>query len=148
MNIILLKDFSALGKTGEIVAVKDGYARNYLIPEGIAAIADKSAMKVVETKKRQVEAQLVKERRAAEKIADSLSKVSLTVKMTAGEEDKIFGSVTSQNIIDLLKEKGVDIDKRKIHLEEPIKALGVYQVPIKLSADVTAKVKLFVIKEE
>jgi len=148
MNIILQKDHSGLGKTGDMITVKDGYARNFLIPTCIALLADKSAMKIVEAKKQQVEIQATKEKRVAEKIAESLSKISLTVKMPAGEEDKLFGTVTSQNIADLLKEKSIDIDKRKIHLEEPIKSLGVYQIPIKLHTDVTAKIKLFVIKEE
>ena len=148
MKIILQKDFPSLGKAGEMITVKDGYARNFLIPQGFAFRADKSTLKVMADRKRVAEMRSGKQKRAAEKVAGSLAKISITAKMQAGEEDKLFGSVTSQDIVDLLKEKEIEIDRRKIQLDEPIKALGVYQVPIKLQAEVTAKIKLFVIKED
>ncbi len=148
MKIILLKDFPNLGSAGETVTVKDGYARNYLIPEGIAMRADKSAMKILSERKRIEELRASKDRRNAEKLAQKISKVSITAKMQSGEEDKLFGSVTSQDIVDLMKEKGVEIERRKIQLDEPIKNLGVYQIPVKIHPEVTAKVKLFVIKED
>jgi large subunit ribosomal protein L9 len=147
MNIVLQKDVPALGNAGQIITVKDGFARNYLIPQGLAMKADKSALKMIEEKKR---TQLLREEkvvRDAKKFAEELSKVSLTVKVQAGEEDKLFGSVTSQDITDLLKEKGIEIDRRKIMLEEPIKALGAYQIPIKLHSAVIVNIKLWVIKE-
>jgi large subunit ribosomal protein L9 len=147
MNIILQKDFAKLGSTGDMVTVKDGYARNFLIPQGIAIIADKSAEKLLAERKKVEELRRTKEKRNAEKLAELLAKISLTAKVQAGEEDRLFGAVTSQDIYDLIKEKGFDIDRRKIHLEEPIKTLGVYQIPLKLHPEVTVTVKLWVIKE-
>jgi len=148
MEIILQKDYADLGSAGDLVTVKDGYARNFLIPQGFALRADKSALKVMADKKRVLDMRFGKQKRAAEKLAESLAKVSITAKMQAGEEDKLFGSVTSQDIVDLLKEKEIDIDRRKIQLDEPVKSLGVFQIPVKLHPEVIAKIKLFVIKED
>lgn len=148
MKIILQKDYSGLGSSGDMITVKDGYARNFLIPQGIALRADKSALKIMTDRKRIQDMRSGKQRRAAEKLAESLGKVSITAKMQAGEEDKLFGSVTSQDIADLLKEKEIDIDRRKIQLDEPVKSLGVFQIPVKLHPEVIAKIKLFVIKED
>lgn len=147
MKIILKSDYSRLGAAGNIVSVKDGYARNYLIPRGIAVIADKSNLKVLKEEKRVADLRINKEKRAAERVAGKFSKVSLTAKVTVGEEDKLFGAVTSQDIANLLKEKGFDIDRRKIELTEPIKELGVFQIPLKLHPEVVARVKLWVIKK-
>lgn len=146
MKIILRKDFEGLGKAGEMVTVKDGYARNFLIPQGIALKADSGAVKQLEAEKRMEELRKSKSKKAAEQLAAELAKVSCTATVTVGEEDKIFGSVTSQHIADLLKEKGYDIDKKKIKLDEPIKALGIYDVPIKLHPEVETKIKLWVVK--
>ena len=148
MKIILQKDFNNLGSSGDLITVKDGYARNFLIPQGIALRADKSALKIMADRKRIQEMRSGKQKRAAEKLAESLGKVSITAKMQAGEEDKLFGSVTSQDIVELLKEKEIDIDRRKIQLDEPVKSLGVFQIPVKLHTEVIAKIKLFVIKED
>lgn len=148
MNIILQKNHPVLGSVGDLIAVKDGYARNFLIPQGIAVRADKSARKAMEERKKIDNLRFTKEKRGAERLAEQISKVSITAKMQAGEEDKLFGSVTTQDIVDLVKQKGIEIDRRKIQLNEPIKSLGVYQIPIKLHTDVFAKVKLFVIKED
>jgi large subunit ribosomal protein L9 len=146
MKILLKEDLDKVGKAGQIVNVKDGYGRNYLIPQGLGVLATRSAIKMVEDeialKLRKAEAA----KRAAEKLAGRLSNVSITASVVVGEEDKLFGSVTSQNIADLLKEKGFEIDRHTIILEEPIKALGVYLIPIKLHQDVKAEVKLWVIK--
>ncbi len=146
MKVILRTDQENLGKAGEIVDVKNGYARNYLIPKGIVLKADKGNIQKLEAEKRQKELQLNKDRKAAELLAEELSKVSCTATMNVGEEDKVFGSVTTQTISDLLKEKGYDIEKRKILLEEPIKALGIYSVPIKLHPEVETKIKVWVVK--
>ena len=146
MKIILQKDFSALGLTRDILIVKDGYARNYLIPQGIAVKADKSALKVLAENKRVVKFHRSKERRSAEKLAEQLSKIILIAKVQTGEEDKLFGAVTSQDIAELLKKKGIEIDRRKIELGEPIKALGKYRIPIELHQDVTVNVKLNIVK--
>jgi len=146
MRVILKSDYKKLGTSGRVVAVKDGYARNFLIPRGIAVPADKSALKTLAEENRVGDLRKNKEKRTAQKIADQLAKVSLTAKVKVGEEDKLFGSVTTQDIADLFKEKGFDFDKRKIELTDPIKELGVYQVNVKLHSDVNVKVKLWVIK--
>ncbi len=147
MKVILKKDLESIGKLGEIVEVKDGYARNYLIPQGIALKADKKNIKLLETETRQMELRLNKDKKSAEKLAEQLNKISCTAAVTVGEEDKVFGSVTTQDISDLLKDKGFDIDRKKILLDESIKALGIYTIPIKLHTEVEAKIKLWVVKE-
>lgn len=147
MKIILSQDIDALGKTGEVVSVKGGYARNYLIPRGMAVVATDRNMRVLEQEIQTRQRQLDKDRRVAEVLAEELSKVSLTAAVAVGEEDRIFGSVTSQDVAELLKEKGHDIDKKKILLTEPIKALGIYTVDIKLHPEVTANVRVWVVKE-
>lgn len=146
MRVILKSDYKNLGTSGRVVIVKDGYARNYLIPRGIAVPADKSALKTLAEENRVADLRKNKDKRTAQKFADQLAKVSLTARVKVGEEDKIFGSVTTQDIAELLKEKGFDFDRRKIELTEPIKELGVYQVNVKLHSDVNVKVKLWVIK--
>ena len=147
MKVILKKDFESAGKEGDIVVVKDGYARNFLIPKGIALKADKSNIKLLEAEKQKAEKKLNKDKKVAENLAEELSGVSCTAAVTVGEEDKVFGSVTTQIIAELLKDKGFEIDRKKIQLDEPIKALGIYTIPIKLYADVEAKIKLWVVKE-
>jgi len=147
MKVILTKDFEQLGKLGQTVEVKRGYARNYLIPQGIAALAtDKNLNRLKEEQRRQSVKQ-ERDKHAAAKLAEELQKVSCTASVQVGEEDRVFGSITSHDIVDLLKDKGFDIDKKKILLDEPIKALGIYDVPIKLHADVEAKIKLWVVKK-
>lgn len=147
MEIILRQDYEQLGKTGEIVTVKDGFARNYLIPKGIAYVATKVNKKRLENELQMQNWRKEKEKRAAEELAKKLETVSCTIPVQVGEEDKLFGSVTSQNIADALASLGYEVDKRKIQLEEPIKSLGIYSVPIKLHTDVTATVKVWVVKE-
>lgn len=147
MKVILRQNHETLGKLGEIVDVKPGYARNYLIPKNIALQATPQNMKVFEQQKKRQEIQQLKDQKDAQALADKLQSVSLTATVAVGEEDKVFGAVTSQNIAELLSAKGFDIDRRKIHLPDPIKALGVYEVPIKLHSNVEATVKLWVVKE-
>lgn len=147
MKIILRQDFETLGKIGEIINVKDGYARNYLIPQKIAVLATAKNMKVFEQEKKLSVFRQEKDKHTAETLAEELQKISITAAVAVGEEDKVFGSVTAQNIADLLAEKGYNIDKRKIILPESIKALGVYTVPIKLHTEVEAKVRIWVVKE-
>ncbi|OGC05594.1 50S ribosomal protein L9 [candidate division KSB1 bacterium RBG_16_48_16] len=147
MNIILKEDIDTLGKKGDIVQVKRGYARNYLIPKGIAIEANSSSLKSYEEEKRLEQTRLLKTRKLADSFAEKLSKVSLTATVQVGEEDKVFGSVTNQNIADLLNEQGFEIDRKKIILAEPLKALGVYEVPVKLHPDVEAKIKVWVVRE-
>lgn len=147
MKIILREKVPSLGAKGDVVNVAAGYARNFLIPRKLAFQATPSNLKVYEEEQRLKLIRANKEKRLAEKIALELEKVSCTAPVAVGEEDRVFGSVTAQTIADLLKEKGFDIDKRKVELEEPLKALGVYTVAIKLHAEVEAKVKVWVVKE-
>ena len=147
MKVILRQDYEQLGKLGEMVDVKDGYARNFLFPRNIAYVATPSALRTLEEEKKQASRRVEKEKTSSEKLAGELEKVSLTIQMKVGEDDKLFGSVTSQMIADGLKEKGVTIDKRQIELEEPIKALGIYDVNVKLPGSVTGKVKVWVVRE-
>jgi len=147
MKVILREEVSSLGIKGDVVNVTPGYARNYLVPRQLAFEATPSNLKVYEEEQRQKSVRANKEKRTAEKMALELEKVSCTAPVAVGEEDRVFGSVTTQTIADLLKEKGFDIDKRKIELEEPLKALGVYTVLIKVYQNVEAKVKVWVVKE-
>lgn len=147
MKIILRENVEKLGESGEVVDVKPGYFRNYLNPMGMAMRATDSNLKVYQEERRQREIRDNKAKFEAEKLAQKISNVSLNAPVQVGEEDKVFGSVTSQDIERLLKEEGYDIDKRDILLEEPIKALGIYTVPVKLHKDVTGEVKVWVIKE-
>ncbi|HQF43139.1 MAG TPA: 50S ribosomal protein L9 [Ignavibacteriaceae bacterium] len=147
MKVILRQDFENLGKIGEIVDVKGGYARNFLFPRGIAYAALKGNIKALEEEKKTVEKRYQQELKAAEELAAKLEPVSITIPVQVGEEDKIFGTVTTQMIADALTEKGHNIDKRKIEIEEPIKALGIYGVSLKLHPNVSAKIKVWVVRE-
>jgi len=147
MKIILRQDYNTLGKIGDVVTVKDGYARNFLIPKRIAILATSKNMKLLEEERKLSEQHQNKDKRKAEAMAEELGKTSITAAVSVGEEDRVFGSVTAQTIADLLKEKGYDIDRRKIQLDEPIKALGIYTITIKLHGDVEAKVRIWVVKE-
>ena len=147
MKLILRQDFPQLGHVGDVVDVKDGYARNYLIPRNIAFEATASSIRQLEEEKKQHERHLEKEKHSSEKLAAELEKVSITIQMKVGEEDKLFGSVTSQMIADSLKEKGLTIDKRLIDIEDSIKALGIYTVDVKLPGGVVGKVKVWVVRE-
>jgi large subunit ribosomal protein L9 len=147
MKVILRQDFETLGKIGQVVDVKDGYARNYLFPRGIAYAALKGNVKALDEEKKNVEKKNLQELKAAEVLASELETVSVTIPVQVGEEDKIFGTVTTQMIADALKEKGHDIDKRKIEIEEPIKSLGIYGVSLKLHPSVSAKIKVWVVRE-
>jgi len=147
MKILLREDYKGLGDAGEVVKVKDGFARNFLIPKGIAFIATEQNKKRYENDLKQQSWKQERDKIQAEELSKTLENVSCTISVQVGEEDKLFGSVTSQNIADSLEEQGHKIDKRKILLEEPIKALGIYSVPIKLHAEVEASVKVWVVKE-
>ena len=147
MKVILLRDVESLGSAGEVVQVKSGFARNFLIPQRQALVASDTNVAQFESKRKEHAAVSERERRAAEAIAKQLEADSLTAQVRVGEEDRLFGSVTLQNIADLLAEKDYDIDRRAIQLEEPIRALGVYTIEVRLHSDVTANVKLWVVKE-
>ena len=146
MKLILIKDVDNLGQIGDIVNVKEGYARNYLIPKQLVLEATEANKTVVEKEKIKVEQQKAESRKEAENLAQQLEKLSLTAPVQVGENDKLYGSVTAQDISDLLKKEGFDIDKRKIELPTPIKALGIYSVKIKLDTEVNATMKVWVVK--
>jgi large subunit ribosomal protein L9 len=147
MKVILRQTIETLGAMGEIVSVKDGYARNYLLPRGLAYLANVGNMKVLDEEKRVLQIRENKELKDAEQIAAALEKhdSGITIQMHVGEEDKIFGTVTKEMIAEKLAEKGFAIDRRKIEIDEPIKVLGVYTVNIKLHTNVTGKVKVWVV---
>jgi len=147
MKVILRKDIEQLGKVGQLVDVKDGYALNYLIPRGFAYVAVKGNVKAIVEEKKILEKRNLQELKNAQHLAADLEKISVTIPVQVGEEDKIFGTVTSQMIADSLLEKGYEIDKRKIELEETIKTLGIYTANIKLHQNVTAKIKVWVVRE-
>nr|MBN2276924.1 50S ribosomal protein L9 [candidate division Zixibacteria bacterium] len=147
MKVILRQDIPDLGKVGQMIKVKSGYGRNYLIPRNLAIPATKGNLKAIDEVEKQNQIRLRKKMREAEKMKVNLEKLSLTSEVLVGEEDKIFGSVTSQNIVDLLQHEGISIEKRHVLLEEPIKSLGVYTVPIKVEKDIVANVKLWVIRK-
>ena len=147
MKVILRKDFESLGNIGDVVDVKNGYARNFLIPRKIAYTTLGGNLKALEDEKKSLARQSEKEFQSAEKESAELEKVSVTIPVQVGEEDKIFGSVTTQMIADALVEKGFELDKRKIEIEEPIKTLGIYNVNVKLHPKVTASIKVWVVRE-
>ena len=147
MKIILRKNYDQLGKIGDLVEVKDGFARNFLLPRQIAYIATKGNTRALEEEKLQVVKKEAKELEAAKLLATELEKISITIPVKVGEEDKLFGSVTNQMIADAIKEKGYEFDKRKIELDEPIKALGIYDVTVKLHHEVSTVVKTWVVRE-
>ncbi|HVU50661.1 MAG TPA: 50S ribosomal protein L9 [Polyangia bacterium] len=148
MQVILRDDLDNLGKSGEVVNVKPGYARNYLLPRGLAIKATASDVKRVEHEKRVIAARTAKLAKEAQAEADKLSAVSVSIARAVGEEDKLYGSVTSRDIAEALAEKNVKIDSKKIHLEEPIKTLGMTEVQVKLGRGVNAAIKVWVVKKE
>lgn len=147
MKIILTEDIEKLGGVGDVVTVKDGYARNFLIPRGLAKMATSSNLKIIEEEKKRLLRLKEKEKEEAEKLAKEISNTSCTVSVRAGQDDKLFGAVTAEAIARACEEGDIKIDKHKIQLEQPIKKLGVYQVPVKLHPEVTATLKLWVVKE-
>lgn len=147
MKLILTETVDNLGEAGEVVKVTDGYGRNYLLPQRKAILATSGHLKMLQGRLKQQVAKDSKTQQDAVAFAGQLESVSFTAVVQVGEEDRMFGSVTAQAIGDLLQEKGFDVDRRKILLEEPIKALGIYTVPIQIHPKVTANVKVWVVKE-
>ena len=147
MEVILRQAVDNLGHPGDIVTVSPGYARNYLIPRGIAYLATDGNKKRISQEKARLEAAESERRGTAEELAKKLEEVSITFAARVGEEGKLFGSVTTADIAQQLEAQGYHIEKRQIDLHEPIKALGVYRVPIRLHADVKPEIKVWVIKQ-
>ena len=146
MDIILLKDYDGLGESGDVVAVKPGFARNKLIPEGIALRASKRNMAIAEERKMVNKNRQKREEASNEAILKKLSKTEITIEAQVGDEDKMFGSVTALDIHKSLAEKGVVVDRNTILLDEPIKALGIYHVPVRVAPELTGDIKIYVIK--
>jgi large subunit ribosomal protein L9 len=150
IKLILRKDVENLGGAGDVVTVKQGFARNYLLPRGDAFEATAANVRRLEEEQRRGEARAKRDYLEARRRASQLEAISLTFKANAGEESKLFGSITSGDIADQLKAQSLDfeIERRQIMLDEPIKALGVYSVPIRLHADVKPEIKVWVIKQD
>jgi large subunit ribosomal protein L9 len=144
MKLLLKEDVDGLGFCGEEVEVKDGYGRNFLIPKGKALLATPNNLKAFNHQKRIVQAKVKKVTGIAQEVADKISAVTIQIKKKMGDGGKMFGAVTAQEISDLLKAKGIDIDRRKIQIQEPIKKAGEYSIPAKLHPEVTAEIKLTV----
>jgi large subunit ribosomal protein L9 len=147
MEIILLEDIPSLGKVGDLVKVSDGYGRNYLIPNKLAIKATPKSRKRLEHEKRLAQDKIDKVKRDVEKLAKRIEEFSCTISKPVGESGKLFGSVTSKEIEEHLNESGFQIERKNIELEEPIRNLGVYTVPIRIHPEVTANLKLWVVKE-
>lgn len=147
MKVILRADVEKLGKRGDVVKVANGYARNYLLPKGLALQETPENLKIIEEHKILLAVKQVKEKAEAEDIADKLKQVSLTIVKKVGENEVLYGSVTTLEIAELLKKEGIDIDRRKIEMVDSIKTTGIFNVPIKIHAEVTAEIKVWVVKE-
>ncbi len=147
MDVILRQAIENLGNPGDVVTVKPGYARNFLLPRGLAYEATPGNLKRIAVERQRLEAAENNRRDAARELAKRIEEVSLTFSARVGEEGKLFGSVTAADIAQQLEAQGFSIEKRQIDLHEPIKALGVYRVPIRLHADVRPEIKVWVIKQ-
>ena len=148
MKLLLKEDVDGLGFCGDEVEVKDGYGRNFLIPKGKALLATPNNLKAFNHQKRIVQSKVKKVTEIAQGVADEISKVPIQIKKKIGDGGKMFGSVTAQEISDLLKTKGVDLDRRKIQIQEPIKKAGEYTIPVRLHPNVTTEIKLTVEGEQ
>lgn len=150
VKLILRQPVEKLGDAGDVVTVRAGYARNYLLPRGFAYEATPGNIRQLEEERRRAEERARRDYLEARRRAKALEGISLTFHARAGEESKLFGSITSGDIADRLKEQGLDfeVDRRQIELEEPIKTLGVFSVPIRLHADVQPEIKVWVVKQE
>jgi large subunit ribosomal protein L9 len=147
VEIILREDVQHLGKAGEVVKVRDGYARNYLLPQGLAYAATEGNKKRIVFEAERVSKQRAGERQAAEVAAQALANVELVFKMKVGEEDKLYGSVTASDVQRLLEERGIHVDKRKVDLAEPLRALGEYRVGLRIHPDVRPEILVRVVAE-
>ena len=146
MKVILLNDVENLGLAGDIVVVKPGYARNRLIPQGLALRASNKNVAVASERKKVANVKLERENFALQSLAKKLSNVEITIEVNVGEEEKMFGSIGNLDVHKELTSKGFDLDKNQIIIDEPIKALGIYHAKVKIAKDITSDVKLYVIK--
>ena len=147
MDVILLDNISNLGNVGDIIKVKPGYARNFLFPKGLAVRSSKRNIALANERKNTIQAQINREKEANEKLISSLKNIELSIEVEVGEEDRLFGSVTNLDVHKALSEKGINIDKQNINLENPIKSLGVYDIPVKVASSMVQEIKVYVIKK-
>ncbi len=147
MKVILRSDVENLGRLGDLVQVKPGYGRNYLLPQGFAMLATPANLKVFELERKKLQVKVEALRSTAASLADKIANASISIAMRVGENDKLYGSVTSVMIADALAEKGIDLDRRRILLDAPIRQLGDYEVRVRLHADVVADLKVSVVAE-
>ena len=147
MQVILTEDIAKLGAMGELVDVKPGYARNYLLPQNKAVKADPKNMRQLKHQQALIERRKAKLKAIAKNMAERLSDTSITIARKVGEQEKLYGSVTSLDIERALIDEGIELERKRIHLEEPIRSLGVYHVPVKLDSDVEAELKVWVVAE-
>jgi len=149
MKVLLTKDVASLGKAGEVKKVAQGYGRNYLIPNGLAVLASEGQMRQSKERQRAEEKRAIRQAANAQAMAKRMAQITLVFKAKAGEQDKLYGSVTSGDIVEELeKEIGQEIDRRKVLLDEPLKQLGEHQVAIKLASSITGEVKVIIEREE
>ena len=147
MEVILCQDVAKLGKVGKVVKVKDGYARNFLLPRRLAYPATPANLKIIEQQKAKLVAESERIRKEAEGLAEKINKVSCTLAVEVNDLEKLYGSVTQLDIAQALKEEGFEIDKKDILLDKPIEDLGVYEVNVRVHPEVTAKIRLWVTKK-
>ncbi|QAT17962.1 50S ribosomal protein L9 [Candidatus Velamenicoccus archaeovorus] len=147
MKVVLRSDVPGIGKIGEVKQVKDGFARNFLLPQNLAVIATDHALKQMELEQKKRQARLAQERKKAEELAQKLNGFSLTITVEVNEEEKLYGSLTVQDIQKTLAGEGIDVEKKCIVLEAPLKALGIYDIDVRLHPEVTSKIKVWVVKK-
>jgi large subunit ribosomal protein L9 len=147
LKVILKEDVPGLGKAGEAKQVKDGYARNFLFPNNLVVLSTVNSIKQIEKEQKNREAKREQERKKAQEVAARLVNLSVTIAAEVNEEEKLYGSMGAQDIAKALEAEGIQIDKKSIHLKSPIKELGIYDVDVKLHADVVSKVKVWVVKK-
>ncbi|MBL7151406.1 MAG: 50S ribosomal protein L9, partial [Candidatus Omnitrophica bacterium] len=147
MEVILNEDVQKLGKAGTIVKVKDGFARNFLIPNGLAVPANSANLRRLQQEQQRKQSQIENLKKEAEELKDKLTQLSLTIASLTQEDENLYGGITAQDISAALKEESFDIDKSQIILSKPIKSLGIYEVPVKLHPEITVNLKVWVVKK-
>lgn len=147
IKVILREDVSGIGRTGEVKQVKDGFARNFLLPRNLALVATDHNLKRIEAERKKIEDKLVSEKKKAQDLAQRLANFSVTIAVEVNEEGKLYGSLTAQDIVKAVASEGIELDKKSVALEVPIKDLGIYDLEVKLYPEVVVKIKVWVVKK-